>query len=141
MAKTKEQKLKDAGHEAEAAANGSGDRAAAEATIEELAENGGAAEEPKPTPPMQIPIPGTAKMLNDVAGGSQPTISEARLLGGSMPIIGGEQYNGEEIVTLEVRAKVGAVETVYTSDDWGQTKAVKRRHKLRMISVKPIEVR
>lgn len=88
----------------------------------------------KPTPPMQIPIPGTEQRITDVAGGSQPTSTEVRLLGGSLPVEG--QFQGEETVTLLVEAKVGSVEVVYTTDDWGETKAVKRRHKLRMTSVR-----
>ena len=84
--------------------------------------------------PMQIPLPGDFTGLDDVAGGAQPTTSEARLLGGSLPIEG--QFAGEEIVTLVVEAKVSEVHVVYTTDDWGQTKAIKRRHRMRMISVR-----
>lgn len=92
------------------------------------------AEVEAPVKPMQIPLPGDFTGLDDVAGGAQPTTSEARLLGGSLPIEG--QFAGEEIVTLVVEAKVSEVHVVYTTDDWGQTKAVKRRHRMRMISVR-----
>lgn len=89
---------------------------------------------PRPTPPMQIPLPGIGTGLNDVAGGTMPTSSEARILGGSLPIDG--QFAGEERVTLVVEAIVSEVHVVYTTDDWGATKAVKRRHRMRMLSVR-----
>lgn len=92
------------------------------------------ADVPRPTPPMQIPLPGIGTGLNDVAGGSMPTSSEARILGGSLPIDG--QFAGEERVTLVVEAIVSEVHVVYTTDDWGATKAVKRRHRMRMLSVR-----
>lgn len=91
-------------------------------------------EPPRPPKPMQIPIPGTVQGISTDPGGSAPTVSEARLMGGSLPIDG--EFEGEEFVELIVTAKVGEVDFVYTSDDWGNTKVVKRRHKMRMISVR-----
>lgn len=90
--------------------------------------------EQKPPKPMQIPIPGTVEGISSDPGGSAPTTSEARLMGGSLPIEG--EFEGEEFVELIVTAKVGEVDFIYTFDDWGQTKNVKRRHKMRMISVR-----
>lgn len=88
----------------------------------------------KPQKPMQIPIPGTVEGISTDPGGSAPTISEARLMGGSLPIEG--EFEGEEFVTLLITAKVNEVDFVYTTDDWGNTTVVKRRHKMRMISVR-----
>lgn len=90
--------------------------------------------EQKPPKPMQIPIPGTTEGISDVAGGTLPTSSEARILGGSIPIEG--EFEGEEFVTLTITAKVSEVDFVYTYDDWGKTKNVKRRHKFQMMSVR-----
>jgi hypothetical protein len=113
----------------------------AEEPAPETDDDGGEEETPaaeaKPPKPMQIPLPGDFSGLNDVAGGAQPTTSEARLLGGSLPIEG--QFAGEEVVTLLVTAKVSEVHVVYTTDDWGATKAVKRRHRMRMVSVRRYE--
>jgi hypothetical protein len=100
-------------------------------TIEELIARG---DTEQPTPPMQIPLPGTTETISGAAGGPRPTSSEARLLGGSMPIEG--QFPLDETVTLLVEVKVGSVEVVSTTDDWGNVKNVKRRHKMRMISVR-----
>ena len=88
----------------------------------------------QPPKPMQIPIPGTIEGISSLPGGSAPTVSEARLMGGSLPIEG--EFEGEEFVTLVVTAKVNEVDFVYTTDDWGNTTVVKRRHKMRMISVR-----
>ncbi len=95
-----------------------------------------AAEEPeeKPVPPMQIPLPGTENLISDRAGGANPTSSEARLLGGSLPIEG--QFAKGDVVTLIVEAKVGSIEVVDATDDWGNVTNTKRRHKMRMLSVK-----
>lgn len=90
--------------------------------------------EQRPPKPMQIPIPGTVEGISSNPGGSSPTSSEARILGGSLPIDG--EFEGEEYVELVVTAKVGEVDFIYTYDDWGNTKNVKRRHKFRMISVR-----
>lgn len=87
-----------------------------------------------PTPPMQIPIPGTTDTISSVVGGAKPTVTEVRLLGGSLPVVG-EFKKGDEI-TLIVTAKVGAVEFVDSQDEWGTTTKSIRRHKLRMTSVK-----
>jgi hypothetical protein len=100
-------------------------------TIEEMIERG---EHEAPTPPMQIPLPGTLDHLSSAVGGPKPTSSEARLLGGSLPIEG--QFPLDDTVTLIVEAKVGGVEIVSTTDDWGNVKSVKRRHKMRMVSVR-----
>lgn len=93
--------------------------------------------ESAPPKPMQIPIPGTIQGISTEPGGSAPTVSEARMLGGSLPIEG--EFEGEEFVQLLVTAKVGEVAFVYTTDDWGNTTVVKRRHKMRMISVRRAE--
>lgn len=90
--------------------------------------------EQKPPKPMQIPIPGTVEGISSDPGGSAPTSSEARLMGGSLPIEG--EFEGEEYVELVVTAKVSEVDFIYTFDDWGATKNVKRRHKMRLISVR-----
>jgi hypothetical protein len=99
-------------------------------SIDDLAE--GEAEAPQK--PMQIPLPGTLETISSTVGGPKPTSSEARLLGGSLPIEG--QFPLDETVTLLVEVKVGAVEVVSTTDDWGNVKSVKRRHKMRMLSVR-----
>jgi hypothetical protein len=78
----------------------------------------------KPVKPMQLPLPGTFEGISTNPGGSAPTVSEARLLGGSLPIEG--EFEGEEFVHLLVTAKVNEVGFVYTTDDWGNTTVVKR---------------
>lgn len=92
------------------------------------------AEKEEPTPPMQIPIPGTTDNVSLVVGGAKPTITEVRLLGGAIPVVG-EFKKGDEI-TLVVTAKVGAVEFVDSTDEWGTVTKTIRRHKMRMTSCK-----
>lgn len=103
-------------------------------TIEEMARREAAGEVEKPTPPMQMPLPGTAENISLSAGGQKPTSSEARLLGGSMPLEG--QFAKGDVVMLLVEAKVGAVEFIDATDEWGKVQRTSRRHKLRMLSVK-----
>lgn len=114
---------------------------AAGMTVEDLAaqrerelEEGGGEEEPKPTPPMQIPLPGTVENISSSFGGSKPTSSEMRLLGGKMPIEG--QFSKGDTVILVVEAKVTSVEGLDVQDDWGNVQRTIRRHKARMISVR-----
>lgn len=97
------------------------------ASIDDLAEG------EQPTPPMQIPIPGTQDTVSAVVGGAKPTATEVRLLGGSLPVEG--QFQKGDEVTLLVTAKVGSIELVDTTDEWGTVTKTIRRHKLRMTSV------
>jgi hypothetical protein len=97
-------------------------------SIEEMAE------QDQPTPPMQIPLPGTQDTVSAVVGGGKPTSTEVRLLGGSLPVEG--QFSKGEVVTLVVEARVGSVEFVDALDEWGTVTKTTRRHKLRMTSVK-----
>jgi hypothetical protein len=91
------------------------------------------AEEPTPTPPMQIAIPGTFGNISLAAGGTPPTSSEVRLMGGRLPVEG--QFHKGEIITLLVQAKVGEVAFIDTTDDWGNVQKTVRAHKARMLSV------
>lgn len=110
--------------------NGTGDT---DLSVEDEASDA-AAQEPAPKKPMQIPLPGTFDTLSSAVGGPKPTSSEARLLGGSLPIEG--QFPLDDTVTLVVEVKVGSVEIVSTTDEWGAVTSVKRRHKMRMLSVR-----
>lgn len=92
-----------------------------------------AEEEPKPTPPMQIPMPGYDGISVEF-GGAAPEFSEVRLLGGKMPIDGHFPKGAE--IELVVKAKVTAVEGVDFTDDWGKVQRTVRRHKARLISVR-----
>lgn len=98
-------------------------------SIEELAET------EKPIAPSQMAIPGTRDRITLSAGGKPPTSSEARIMGSRRPIEG--QFEKGEIVTLLVEAKVGAVEFIDTTDDWGNVQKTVRVQKFRMLSVTP----
>lgn len=90
--------------------------------------------EAKPTPPMQVPLPGDFTTISDAFGGATPEFSEIRLLGGKMPI-DGSFAKGTEI-ELVVRAKVTGVLGQDATDDWGRTTKTTRRHFARMVSVR-----
>lgn len=112
-------------------------------TIEEIAEaraNGGddavdeADPEPeKPTPPMQLALPGTKDTLNLTAGGQRPTASEIRFMGGKQPIEGA--FEKGEVIECVVRVRIGSVEFVDSHDEYGNVKDTKRVHKGRLIGV------
>ena len=91
--------------------------------------------EPKPTPPMQVPLPGDfGKTITTEFGGRDPDKSEIRLLGGKMPIEG--SFAKGTILDLHVRVKVSGVLGQDTNDDFGETQHTTRRHMAHMISVK-----
>lgn len=91
--------------------------------------------EPKPTPPMQIPLPGDfGKSITTEFGGRDPDTSEIRLLGGKMPIEG--SFAKGTILDLHVRVKVTGILGQDTVDAFGQEESTIRRHMARMISVK-----
>lgn len=95
-------------------------------------------EVPKPTPPMQIALPGDWDTMADGFGGASPDSSEIRLLGGKMPIEGpieGSFPKGAEF-DIVVRVKVTGVLGQDFTDDWGTVQRTVRRHMARMISVK-----
>lgn len=90
---------------------------------------------PKPTPPMQIPLPGDfGSTITTEFGGRDPDTSEIRLLGGKMPIEG--SFAKGTIIDLHVRVKVTGVLGQDTTDDFGETQHTTRRHLAHMISVK-----
>lgn len=107
-------------------------------TEEEEAPVGGDPEdavEPKPTPPMQIPLPGDfGSKITTEFGGRDPDTSEIRLLGGKMPIEG--SFAKGTIIDLHVRVKVTGVLGQDTTDDFGETQHTTRRHLAHMLSVK-----
>lgn len=88
----------------------------------------------KPTPPMQIPLPGDWDAISDAFGGSAPTSSEIRLLGGKLPIDGSFAKGSE--MDLIIRVKVTGVLGQDTVDAFGQEQGTVRRHMARMISVR-----
>lgn len=94
------------------------------------------AEEPEPTPPMKIPIPGTIQSISGSFGGRKPDSAEIRLLGGKLPIDG--SFNKGETITLLVTAKVTGVLGQDTTDVWGTEESTVRRHMARMIGVQRI---
>lgn len=100
-------------------------------SIEDMADE---VPEPKPTPPMQIPIEGMNEGIGASFGGARPTVSEIRLLGGKMPLEGSFQ-KGDEF-ELIVRVKVNGVLGQDVLDDWGKVTRTVRRHMARMISVR-----
>lgn len=91
-------------------------------------------EEPKPTPPMQIPLPGDWDIARKEFGGRNADTSEIRLLGGKMPIEGAYPKGTE--LDLLVRVKVTGVLAQDTVDAWGEPQKTVRRHMARMIEVK-----
>lgn len=93
-------------------------------------------EEQKPTPPMQIALPGDWDTISDAFGGAAPESSEIRLLGGKMPIEG-SFAKGTEFDIL-VRVKVTGVLGQDVTDDFGTVTRTVRRHMARMISVRRI---
>lgn len=93
-----------------------------------------AVEEPKPTPPMQIPLPGDWDLISTEFGGRLPDRSEIRLLGGKMPIEGSFQKGAE--FDIVVRVKVTGVLGQDTVDAFGTEEGTVRRHFARMISVR-----
>lgn len=95
-------------------------------------------EPPKPTPPMQIPLPGLDADITSAFGGRAPDTSEIKLLGGKMPIEG--SFPKGTVLDLHVRVKVTGVLGQDTVDAFGQEESTIRRHMARMISVRRIEV-
>jgi len=91
-------------------------------------------EEPKPTPPMQIPLPGDWKMIETQFGGDPPDRSEIRLLGGKMPIDGSFPKGFE--FDIIARVKVTGVLGQDTVDAFGEVGGTVRRHMARLISVR-----
>jgi hypothetical protein len=89
---------------------------------------------PKPTPPMQIPLPGEWDTIGSTFGGREPDTSEIRLLGGKMPIEG--SFDKGTVIDLHVRVKVTGVLGQDTVDAFGQEESTIRRHMARMISVR-----
>lgn len=115
------------------AANAAGDapgKSDDERSLEELAD------EPKPTPPMQIAIPGTRDTIPGRMGGMRPTSSEMRVMGGRVPIEG--VFEKGEVLTLIVEVKVNDCGEVDTSDEWGNVQKTVRYHKARLLSVKRV---
>jgi len=94
------------------------------------------AEETKPTPPMQVPLPGDWDAISGEFGGRDPETSEIRLLGGKMPIEG-SFAKGAEFDVL-VRVKVTGVLGQDVVDEWGTVERTVRRHMTRMISVQRV---
>lgn len=90
--------------------------------------------EPKPTPPMQIPLPGDWETIGDAFGGRAPDTSEIRLLGGKMPIEG--SFEKGTVLDLYVRVKVTGVLGQDTVDAFGQEESTIRRHMARIIAVR-----
>jgi hypothetical protein len=84
-------------------------------------------------PPMQIPIPGVIERMSLSAGGQQPTSSEARLLGASIPIEG--QFENGSLVTLVIECRVQNVMFPNTLGKYGDVEKTTRRHLLRPISI------
>jgi hypothetical protein len=93
--------------------------------------------EPKPTPPMQIPLPGDWRGIGTEFGGRNPDTSEIRLLGGKMPIEG--SFAKGTVIDLHVRVKVTGVLGQDTVDAFGQEESTIRRHLARMLSVRKLE--
>lgn len=112
-----------------------GDEEAEEAE-EESVETETTAEAPKPTPPMQIPLPGDWDTISGDFGGRAPDTSEIRLLGGRMPIEGSFAKGTE--IDLLVRVKVTGVLGQDRIDAFGVEEGTVRRHMARMISVKRV---
>lgn len=90
--------------------------------------------EPKPLPPMKQSIPGTQQTISSSFGGTRPSRSEIRLLGGKLPI-DGSFAKGEEVI-LMVRVKVSGVLGQDVLNDWGASTETIRRHMARMIEVR-----
>lgn len=88
----------------------------------------------KPTPPMQIALPGDWDTLDGAFGGNPPDSSEIRLLGGRMPIQGSFAKGAE--FDIVVRVKVTGVLGQDFTDDWGTVQRTVRRHMARMLSVR-----
>jgi hypothetical protein len=114
---------------------------AAGLTIEELTakrrEEGLLDEEPeedRPVPPTQQPLPGTFETISSSAGGTKPTSSELRIMGARRPIDG--QFAKGDIVMVEAEIKIGEVDFIDTSDDWGNISKTVRAHKGRLLSVR-----
>lgn len=105
-----------------------------ESDLAEDTENEEQQEIPKPTPPMQIALPGDWDTMADGFGGASPDSSEIRLLGGKMPIEGSFPKGAE--FDIVVRVKVTGVLGQDFTDDWGNVQRTVRRHMARMISVK-----
>lgn len=93
-------------------------------------------QEEKPTPPMQIALPGDWDTISSSFGGADPDSSEIRLLGGKMPIEG-SFAKGSEFNVL-VRVKVTGVIGQDVTDEWGTVDRTVRRHLARMISVRRV---
>lgn len=89
---------------------------------------------PKPTPPMQIALPGDWDTIGEAFGGRAPDTSEIRLLGGKMPIEG--SFPKGTVLDLLVRVKVTGVLGQDTVDAFGQEESTIRRHMARMIAVR-----
>lgn len=109
-------------------------------TIEELTaqrREAGELDEPeaeKPVPPSQLPLPGTFEKISGSAGGTLPTSSELRIMGSRRPIDG--QFAKGDIVIVEAEIKIGEVDFIDTSDDWGNIRKTVRAHKGRLMSVR-----
>jgi hypothetical protein len=91
-------------------------------------------EEPKPPRLLQEPLPGDWTEISGEFGGDAPTVSEIRLMGGSLPIEG-SFTKGTELQLL-VTVRVSEVHGVDVLDGWGNSKRTIRRHRARLTSVR-----
>jgi hypothetical protein len=85
-------------------------------------------------PPGQIPIPGTIESISGAAGGAKPTSSELRIMGGRRPVEG--QYSKGDVIRVECEVKVGAVEFIDTTDEWGTVQSTVRVQKGRLLTMR-----
>jgi hypothetical protein len=95
-----------------------------------------AVEEPKPPKLLQEALPGLEAAISSAFGGSDPEVSEIRLLGGKMPIDGSFPKGTE--LDLIVRVRVTGVLGQDLEDAYGTKKHTVRRHFARMISVRRV---
>lgn len=102
---------------------------------QELGEDGpdGGAER---IPPTQMPIPGTVESISNSAGGAKPTSSELRIMGGRRPVEG--QFQKGDVVMVQCEVKIGSVEFVDTSDEWGTVQKTVRVQKGRLLSMRVV---
>ncbi len=104
---------------------------------EELAEAHDEGEDLGPTPPMQIPIPGTGVSISMTVGGARATTSEVSLRGGKMPVEG--DFRKGERVNLHVECIVSDIHFPDSHDEFGNVVATSRRHILRPFAIRRID--
>lgn len=98
----------------------------------------GEAEEPDDEESGQFTIPGTSTGMTLSAGGRKPTVSEAKLDGMTLRLVG--EFKKGDRVRLIVDAVVRDVQFPDTLDKAGSVTMTRRKHIFRPIAVEPTEI-